>query len=86
MTPELYGGFEELGSGVKLATAEKALFDIAYLSSGRSRLFTTLPELEIPEKLRRRELGAWLKKVPSERSRTIVMRSLERLLGSDWQK
>ena len=42
--------------GVKLATAEKALFDLAYLSGGRSRLFTAVPELEIGKAFRWREL------------------------------
>ncbi len=45
IAPELFGGFEETPAGVKIASAEKALFDLAYLSGGRSRLFTAVPEL-----------------------------------------
>jgi hypothetical protein len=51
--------------------AEKALFDFAYLSSGRSRLFTSLPELDLPHGFRRKELARWVAKIPSERSRTL---------------
>jgi hypothetical protein len=39
VAPEVFGGYEETEHGAKLATAEKALFDFAYLSSGRSRLW-----------------------------------------------
>jgi predicted transcriptional regulator of viral defense system len=82
VAPEVFGGFEELSSGVKLATAEKALFDFAYLSAGRSRLFVALPELELPRKFRRVKLERWLAKIPSERSRTITRRKLDEFLTS----
>lgn len=80
VAPELFGGFEENASGVKLATAEKALFDVAYLSAGRSRLFTSLPELELPREFDRRELERWTARIPSERSRTITSRKLDEFL------
>lgn len=81
VAPEVFGGFEETPTGVKLATAEKALFDFAYLSGGRSRLFTSLPELELPRGFRRAELARWLAKIPSERSRTLTARKLDELLS-----
>ncbi|HEX5099546.1 MAG TPA: hypothetical protein VFV94_08610, partial [Polyangiaceae bacterium] len=81
VAPELFGGYEESERGTKLATAEKALFDFAYLSSGRSRLFTRLPELELPRGFRRKELSRWLAKIPSERSRTLTAQKLEALLA-----
>jgi predicted transcriptional regulator of viral defense system len=80
VAPEVFGGFEELSNGVKLATAEKALFDFAYLSAGKSRLFVVLPELELPRKFRRAELERWVSKIPSERSRTITRRKLREFL------
>lgn len=82
VAPEVFGGFEELSNGVKLATAEKALFDFAYLSSGKSRLFVALPELELPRRFRRPELERWLAKIPSERSRTITRRKLDEFLAT----
>lgn len=81
VAPEVFGGFEETERGAKLATAEKALFDVAYLSSGRSRLFTSLPELELPRGFRRRELARWLAKVSSERARTLTEQKLDALLA-----
>lgn len=76
VAPELFGGYDELPGGAKLATAEKALFDVAYLASGRSRLFTDLPELELPRGFRHRELARWVAKIPSARSRTLTERKL----------
>lgn len=81
VAPEVFGGWKETERGAKIATAEKALFDFAYLSSGRSRLFTSLPELELPRGFRRKELWQWLAKIPSERSRTLTSQKLEELLA-----
>jgi predicted transcriptional regulator of viral defense system len=81
VTPEVFGGFEETERGAKLATAEKALFDFAYLSSGRSRLFASLPELELPRGFKRKELTRWFAMVSSERSRTLTSRKLDELLA-----
>jgi predicted transcriptional regulator of viral defense system len=82
LAPEVFGGFEELTNGVKLATPEKALFDFAYLSAGKSRLFVALPELELPRKFRRADLNRWVAKIPSERSRTITRRKLDEFLAA----
>lgn len=82
VAPEVFGGFEETLRDAKLATPEKALFDFAYLSSGRSRLFTSLPELELPRGFRRKELGRWLAKIPSDRSRTLTSKKLDELLAT----
>ena len=79
--PALYGGFEETPNGVKLATPEKALFDLAYLSAGRSRLFNAVPELEVGARFRWRELRRWVERVGSEHARTRVLRRLWRYLG-----
>lgn len=82
LAPEVWGGFDVTPKGVKLATAEKALFDFAYLSAGRSRLFTSLPEVELPRGFDRKELRRWTSQIPSERSRTITQRKLAELLGA----
>ena len=81
VAPEVFGGYTETERGAKIATAEKALFDFAYLSSGRSRLFTSLPELELPRAFRHKELWRWVAKIPSERSRTLTKQKLDALLG-----
>ena len=44
MPPELFKGFElSSGSDAKIATPEKALFDLLYLAPGRSRCSRTCP-------------------------------------------
>ena len=49
--PELFTGFElSDSSDAKIATPEKALFDLVYLAPGRSRIFSSLPELTIPRR------------------------------------
>ena len=82
LAPEIFGGYELMPSGAKLATPEKALFDFAYLSAGRSRLFHALPELELPRGFRRAELKRWLAKIPAQRSRTITERKLAEFLAA----
>lgn len=81
LAPEVFGGFEERTRDARIATAEKALFDVAYLSAGRSRLFAAVPELELPKGFRRRELGRWLDRIPSARARTLTSRRLHAFLA-----
>jgi predicted transcriptional regulator of viral defense system len=77
VAPSFFGGFELLEAGVKLATPEKALLDVFYLSGTRSRLFAALPEIELPRGFRFREARAWLERIPSRRLRTVVASRLE---------
>jgi len=77
MAPEFFGGFEVSGrTGAKIATPEKALLDVLYLSGNRSRLFAALPELELPRRFRRGETRRWIARIPSARLRTLVTRRL----------
>ena len=55
-----------------MATPEKALLDVLYLSSARSLLFSSLPELEIPRSFNRKEAVNMIEKIPSLRIRSIV--------------
>jgi len=70
--PELFEGFETTASGAKIATLEKALFDLAYLSATRSRLFARPPELELPRTLDRAALRKWIGRIrpPEKRAHT----------------
>jgi predicted transcriptional regulator of viral defense system len=80
IAPELFDGFEVRGDGTKLATPEKALFDVAYLSGGRSRVFARLPELELPRRFRPSRLREWTRRIGAVRKRSMVERRLEGLL------
>jgi len=59
--------------------AEKALFDLLYLSPTRSRLFASLPEMELPKSFRSAEVARWTKKIAGKSRRTFVERKLESL-------
>jgi len=66
MPPELFMGFElSPRSDAKIATPEKALFDLFYLAPGRSRVFSNLPELAIPRRFQWRRLKEYTKLVKS---------------------
>jgi predicted transcriptional regulator of viral defense system len=78
VVPELFGGFEVLDSGVRVATSEKALFDVFYLSAvGGAEVFSALPEIE--GKLDHRAVRRWIGRIGSPRIRTLVERRFERL-------
>lgn len=81
VTPSLFDGWETTPGGVTLATVEKALFDVAYLSSTRNRSFAAFPELELPRRLRRADIRRSIARVQSPRLRAVVERRLERILS-----
>jgi hypothetical protein len=73
MPPELFTGFElSSGSDAKIATREKALFDMLYLAPGRSRLFSRLPELSIPRGFQWQRLKEYIQRVKSSSRRTYI--------------
>jgi len=81
VVPEFFGGAVlDPRSGVRLASPEKALVDFLYLSTTRSRLFTRLPELELPASFSPAAARKWAARIPSPRMRTVVERELDRLL------
>ena len=66
MPPELFKGFELLSlSDAKIATPEKALFDLLYLAPGKSRLFSNQPELTIPRRFQWQRLKEYTTLVKS---------------------
>ena len=77
--PELFGGFAVAEDGGKLATVEKALFDLVYLSPTRSRLFVKLPELELPRTFRWPETARWTKRIAGKSRRAFVEAKLTEL-------
>ncbi|MCK4608920.1 MAG: hypothetical protein KAT71_05530 [Gammaproteobacteria bacterium] len=70
-------GFETIGKhNIKMATPEKALLDIAYLSTAKSKLFASLPELELPEIFDTVKLVDMLQKIQSKNRRSIIIKYL----------
>jgi predicted transcriptional regulator of viral defense system len=80
VAPEVFGGCADK-DGFKIATAEKALFDVAYLSRDASRTFARLPELTVPRGFRRKELTHWLGRIADPRRRALTEESLEGFLA-----
>lgn len=73
LPPQLFFGFESHGElGVKLATVEKALFDLLYLRPTRSRLFVSLPEIDWPKHFDRRQFQRMIQKIPTQRRRSLA--------------
>jgi len=73
MPPELFKGFElASGSDAKIATPEKALFDLLYLAPGRSRVFSNLPELTIPRRFQWQRLKEFTQLVKSSGRRAYI--------------
>jgi predicted transcriptional regulator of viral defense system len=77
--PKLFTGFEVIPEGAKMATPEKALFDLLYLAPARSRLFASLPEIEFPRGFRWRMLKGFLAEVGSSRRRAFILEALRRV-------
>jgi predicted transcriptional regulator of viral defense system len=77
--PELFTGFALDDRGDKIATPEKALFDVLYLAPARSRLFARLPEVEFPKEFRWAQLRGFTKLVKSATRRVFIERRLEEI-------
>lgn len=81
LSPEYFGGYEVKQSGIKIATPEKALVDVLYLSNVRSRLFGRLPELELTSTFRVRNARRWVSTIRDPHRRAMVSRRLEAILA-----
>ena len=80
MPPELFNGFElSPRSDAKVATPEKALFDMLYLAPGRSRLFSNQPELTIPRRFQWERLKEYTKLVKSSGRRAYIAERIKAL-------
>ena len=80
MPPELFKGFELLSrSDAKVATPEKALFDLLYLAPGRSRVFSKQPELTIPRRFQWQRLKEYTTLVKSSSRRAYIAERIKAL-------
>jgi len=82
LAPEFFGGYTTAeDTGVRLATPEKALMDVLYLGSARSRLFAKLPELALPGGFSEKAARRWVDRIRDPSRRTMVRARLDELLG-----
>jgi predicted transcriptional regulator of viral defense system len=80
MPPELFKGFElSSRSDAKVATPEKALFDLLYLAPGRSRVFSNQPELTIPRRFQWQRLKEYTTLVKSSARRAYIAERIRAL-------
>ena len=79
LTASFFGGFVTTAAGIPLATPEKALLDVLYLTPARSRLFAALPEVELPPGFDRSEVRRWIGRVPAGPRRIAMQRRLDAL-------
>jgi len=80
MPAELFRGFELApSSDAKIATAEKALFDLLYLAPARSRLFARSPELTIPPGFKWQRLRDYAAIVKSPGRRAFIAERIKAL-------
>ena len=87
LAPGFFFGFEPAGrTGYGLATPEKALLDVLYLSPARSGLFAALPEVELPRGFSRRRAREMISRIPSAGRRRLVARRFEALLEGQRQR
>jgi predicted transcriptional regulator of viral defense system len=78
--PELFQGFElSSGSDAKIATPEKALFDLLHLAPGRSRVFSKQPELTIPRRFKWQRLKEYTELVKSSGRRAYIAERIRAL-------
>jgi predicted transcriptional regulator of viral defense system len=75
-----FGYTYDESTGIKMATAEKALIDVFYLHPTKSGFFKSLPELDMDE-IDLDKARKIIKKITSKRRRTIVLNQFKALLG-----
>lgn len=83
MPPQLFKGFElSTASDAKIATPEKALFDLIYLAPGKSRVFSSLPELTIPRRFQWQRLKEYAELVKSSGRRAFIAERIKAIRSS----
>lgn len=79
--PTFFFGYEmHEKSGVLLATPEKALLDVFYLSPAKTYLFRSLPEVELPKGFKIGKAREMIKQISSASRRTLVEKRFADLL------
>lgn len=80
LQPDFFFGFETVDQ-IKIATPEKALIDTLYLTQAKSKLFKTLPEIEIPTSFSQKKANEIINQITPLRTKTLVQKRLEVLFA-----
>lgn len=70
--PSFFLGYEVNQYHIKMATPEKAIIDVLYLSPSKTRLFAHLPEFEFTDGFDRALATEYIRMIPSRSRRTLV--------------
>ncbi len=82
VAPSFFFGYEAVGKfGIKMAAPEKALLDFLYMSPAKSKLFCSLPELELPRKFSVGRMRRMIKRIGSAGRRTLVEKQFQELMS-----
>ena len=76
-------GYESVGKqGMKLAIPEKALLDYLYLSPAKSKLFNSLPELELTQEFSIEKVEQMIQRIEFKGRKTLIARRFRDLIKS----
>jgi predicted transcriptional regulator of viral defense system len=82
VTPSFFFGYELVGKpGIKMATPEKALVDFLYMGPAKSKLFRSLPELDLPHKFSLRAARRMIRRIDFPRRRSLVEKRFQDLMS-----
>jgi predicted transcriptional regulator of viral defense system len=80
LPPALFGGWEETSLG-PIATPEKAVFDLCYVTAVTSGKPPRLPELDLPRAIKLASFDPWLSGITSARIRSVTAAALRHAIG-----
>lgn len=80
LAPELFGGWDETSRG-RVATPEKAIFDLSYVAAVHSGRPRRVPEIDLPAKFDAGAIDAWVAQIASPRVATMTRRGVEYTLS-----
>ncbi|MCX8081822.1 MAG: hypothetical protein N3D17_00220 [bacterium] len=78
--PSFFCGYKKSKEGFYIATQEKALIDFLYFSPAKSRLFYTLPEIEISKDFSIRRAEKFIAMIRAKRRKSTVARLFQEIL------
>ena len=80
LPPPLFDGWTLTPRG-PIATPEKAIFDICYISAAHAGVPRHIPELDLPRDFDAGRFEVWLERIQGARARTLTRRGLDYALG-----
>jgi predicted transcriptional regulator of viral defense system len=80
LQPNFFYGYEKKNNIVNIATPEKALLDLLYLGTTKTKFFHSLPELEFHKKFNMKKANAIINNITSQRKKTYVKNRFDYLV------